>query len=58
MHPIGIRKELAEEHPCLPMGVVKAFFKAKQRALELLVDTSATKMTLPFVEEQLRSAMR
>ena len=29
-----------------------------QRALELLADTSATKVTLPFVDELLRSARR
>jgi 4,5-dihydroxyphthalate decarboxylase len=58
MHMIGIRKELVEEHPWLPMAVFKAFSKAKERALELLVDTSATKVTLPFVDELLRSARR
>ena len=34
----------------------KAFEQAKAVALARLVDTSATKVTLPFVEEQLRSA--
>lgn len=58
MHLIGIRKELADEHPWLPMAVFKAFSEAKERALELLVDTSATKVTLPFVDELLRSARR
>jgi 4,5-dihydroxyphthalate decarboxylase len=29
---------------------------SNQRALEFLVDTSATKVTLPFVDELLRSA--
>jgi len=56
MHLIGIRKQLAAEHPWLPMAVFKAFSQAKARALELLVDTSATKVTLPFVDELLRSA--
>jgi 4,5-dihydroxyphthalate decarboxylase len=56
MHLIGIRKELVDEHPWLPMAVFKAFSKSKQRALELLIDTSATKVTLPFVDELLRSA--
>jgi 4,5-dihydroxyphthalate decarboxylase len=55
MHLIGIRKELAEEHPWLPVAILKAFTKSKERALQLLVDTSATKVTLPFVEELLRS---
>jgi 4,5-dihydroxyphthalate decarboxylase len=36
--------------------VLKAFTQAKTAALELLGDTSATKVTLPFVEEQLKAA--
>jgi hypothetical protein len=34
----------------------KAFSQAKDAALELLSDTSATKVTLPFVEEPLKAA--
>jgi 4,5-dihydroxyphthalate decarboxylase len=56
MHLIGVRKELVEDHPWLPVALFKAFSMAKARALELLVDTSATKVTLPFVDELLRSA--
>ena len=56
MHTLGIRRELAEQHPFLPSAVVKAFEKSKSVALALLGDTSATKVTLPFVEEQLRAA--
>ncbi|WP_234729430.1 ABC transporter substrate-binding protein [Acidocella facilis] len=56
MHMIGIRKKLADEHPWLPVAIAKAFSHSKKRALELLVDTSATKVTLPFVDELLRSA--
>lgn len=56
MHVVGIRKELAERHPWLPMAVTKAFGQAKSLALEALSDTSATKVTLPFVEEQLKAA--
>lgn len=56
MHVVGIRKELAEQHPWLPMAVFKAFSQAKSMALELLADTSATKVTLPFVEEQIKAA--
>jgi 4,5-dihydroxyphthalate decarboxylase len=36
--------------------VFKAFSQSKAAALELLSDTSATKVTLPFVEEQLKAA--
>lgn len=56
MHVLGVRRELAEEHPWLPMALLKAFTAAKELALARLVDTSATKVTLPFVEEQLRAA--
>ncbi|PUE62115.1 4,5-dihydroxyphthalate decarboxylase [Limnohabitans sp. Rim8] len=56
MHVVGIRKELAEKHRWLPGAVYKAFSESKVKALELLADTSATKVTLPFVEEQLKSA--
>ncbi|MBL0422948.1 ABC transporter substrate-binding protein [Ramlibacter sp. AW1] len=56
MHIVGIRKELAEQHRWLPAALFKAFNESKAKALELLADTSATKVTLPFVEEQLKSA--
>jgi 4,5-dihydroxyphthalate decarboxylase len=36
--------------------VFKAFSQAKDAALQALSDTSATKVTLPFVEEQLKAA--
>ena len=56
MHVVGVRKELAAEHPWLPGAVCKAFGEAKALALEQLADSSATKVTLPFVEEQLKAA--
>ncbi len=56
MHVVGIRRALAERHPWLPAAVFKAFEQAKAVALAGLTDTSATKVTLPFVEEQLRAA--
>jgi len=56
MHVVGIRKEIAAAHPWLPGAVFKAFNASKAAALELLADTSATKVTLPFVEEQLKAA--
>ena len=56
MHVVGVRKTLAEQHPWLPGAVFKAFSLAKAAALEALSDTSATKVTLPFVEEQLKAA--
>ncbi len=56
MHLTGIRRTLVENHPWLPAAVFKAFQQAKAKCLEALEDTSATKVTLPFVEEQLRAA--
>ena len=53
MHLLGIKKELAEEHPFLPGALQKAFTEAKELALEALFDVSATKVTMPFVEEAL-----
>lgn len=56
MHVVGIRRELVERHAWLPGAVLKAFTQSKAAALDLLADTSATKVTLPFVEEQLKAA--
>src|SRR5690606_13585328 len=56
MHGVGIRKPLLEQHPWLANAAYKAFEQAKARALKQLADTSATKVTLPFVEEQLKAA--
>ena len=56
MHVVGVRKTLAAQHPWLPGAVLKAFSQAKDLALAALSDTSATKVTLPFVEEQLKAA--
>ena len=56
MHILGVKKELAAQHPWLPNALLKAFTQSKKVALDLLSDTSATKVTLPFVEEQLKAA--
>jgi 4,5-dihydroxyphthalate decarboxylase len=58
MHLIGIRHELARHNPWLPAAVLKAFDRSKAIALAQLGDVSATKVTMPFVEEQLRSIRR
>jgi 4,5-dihydroxyphthalate decarboxylase len=54
MHLIGVRRTLVEKHPWLPVAVLKGFEQSKAAALALLSDTSATKVTLPFIEEQLK----
>jgi 4,5-dihydroxyphthalate decarboxylase len=58
MHTLGIRRTLADRHPWLPGAIAKAFEQSKAIALARLSDTSATKVTLPFIEDQLRNARR
>lgn len=55
MHLVGVRRDLADRHPWLPAVVMKAFEQAKAAALAHLEDTAATKVTLPFVEEQIKA---
>jgi 4,5-dihydroxyphthalate decarboxylase len=55
MHLIGVRRTLADKHPWLPAAVLKAFEQSKASALDALSDTSATKVTLPFIEETLKA---
>jgi 4,5-dihydroxyphthalate decarboxylase len=56
MHVIGVRRTLVKRHPWLPATLLKAFNTAKSVALQHLADTSATKVMLPFLEEQLVAA--
>jgi len=58
MHLVGIRHQLARDNPWLPTAVLKAFDRSKAIALAQLSDVSATKVTMPFVEEQLRAIRR
>lgn len=56
MHVLGLRRTIAEQHPWLPAALFKAFSASKAVAERKLADTSATKVTMPFVEEQLATA--
>jgi 4,5-dihydroxyphthalate decarboxylase len=58
MHVLGLRKELAAQHPWLPVALYKAFDAAKAIALERLADPSAPKASLPFVDEQVAAAQQ
>ena len=58
MHILGIRRTLAEQHPWLPVAAMKAFEQSKARALEKLGTVAASKVTLPFIDEQLHAARR
>ena len=56
MHVLGVRTNLSEAHPWLPGALLKAFSNAKAMAITALEDTSATKVTMPFVEDNLARA--
>jgi len=56
MHVLGVRRSLAEEYPFLPAALFKAFSDSKRLAEDALADTSATKVTMPFVEDTLNRA--
>lgn len=56
MHLLGVRKSLVERHPFVPGALLKAFTEAKRLAEAALDDTSATKVTMPFVEDNLARA--
>ena len=58
MHVLGLRRSLAEEYPWLPSALLKAFTEAKALATTALGDTSATKVTMPFVEDNLDRVRR
>ncbi|MCR9213755.1 MAG: ABC transporter substrate-binding protein [Proteobacteria bacterium] len=58
MHLLGVRRELLKDHPFLAGALMKAFNASKKAAETLLADTSATKVTMPFVEDHLLEAKR
>lgn len=58
MHLIGVRKDIVEKHEWVPATIFKAFAIAKDICTRRLADTSAAKVMLPFVEEQLLQARR
>jgi 4,5-dihydroxyphthalate decarboxylase len=54
MHLLGVRRTLAEQHPWLPMALLKAFDEAKRLTLEALFDPATPMVTLPFLDEHLK----
>ena len=56
MHVLGVRRSLVDVHPWLPAALLKAFTAARKLAEAALADTSATKVTMPFVEDTLNRA--
>ena len=41
------------QYPWLPASLYKAFDEARKVALEAILDTSASKMTMPLLDEQI-----
>jgi 4,5-dihydroxyphthalate decarboxylase len=54
MHLIGIRKELVEKHPWLPVSVYDAFIKAKNIAVKDLNEIGQLMVHLPWVVDHYR----
>ena len=60
MHAVAIREDAVEADPSLPAKVFRMYGKAKQEAYARLEDTTALKVTLPWVTrefEETRSLM-
>jgi 4,5-dihydroxyphthalate decarboxylase len=54
MHLIGIRKELVEKHPWLPVSVYEAFVRAKNIAVKDLNEIGQLMVHLPWVVDHYR----
>ena len=54
MHVVGVRRELTERHAWLPNALFKAFSASKDLAISRLEEMSASKITMPFVDERLQ----
>ncbi len=53
MHAVGIRRDVAQQHPWLAASVYKAFKQAKRMADADLEETAALKVGLPWVGAEL-----
>ena len=58
MHLMGVRRELAAEHPWLPVALLKAFDRARAMTIARLADPAASQATLPFLDEAVHAARR
>lgn len=56
MHIVGIRRDVVERHPFVPMAVFKAFNRARSIAVKRLYDAAALRVSLPFLESNVRAA--
>jgi 4,5-dihydroxyphthalate decarboxylase len=58
MHVVGVRRELAEKHPWLPVNLFHAFVKAKRMAmdeLDAIARGNANRITLPWFAAELEA---
>ncbi|WP_174279943.1 ABC transporter substrate-binding protein [Sphingomonas bacterium] len=53
MHVIGVRRELVERHPWLPLAVTRAFEEAKRLCMRAMHDVGALAATLPWLGDDL-----
>jgi 4,5-dihydroxyphthalate decarboxylase len=56
MHCIAVRRDVAERHPWLPVELFRSFAKAKARALLDLTLTNVSRVSLPWVAQQVEEA--
>jgi 4,5-dihydroxyphthalate decarboxylase len=57
MHLIGIRKQLVEWYPWLPVSLYKAFCEAKALAIRDLTDVNALIVSLPWLDAETRDTI-
>ena len=56
MHLLAIRRSLVEQHRWLPASVVKAFYQAKQIAMDEMSELAALSTMLPWLADDFRRA--
>jgi 4,5-dihydroxyphthalate decarboxylase len=57
MHTFAIRREVLERDPWIAQTMFKALFEAKRLAYSALFDTTALRVTLPFLVEHYESTV-
>jgi 4,5-dihydroxyphthalate decarboxylase len=57
MHLIGIRKQLVEWYPWLPVSLYKAFCESKALAIRDLTDVNALIVSLPWLDAETRDTI-
>ena len=58
MHAVGVRRDIAEQHPWVPASVYKAFRQAKRMADADLEETTALKVGLPWITAEMESTQQ